>query len=59
MTLVALVFAEQGVAVDGEDGPGGLEVDDAGVGVGVDADAGAAAGAGGEVVDVAAEEDAT
>lgn len=60
---MALVFAEQGVAVDGEDGPGGLEVDDAGVGVGVgvgvDADAGAAAGAGGEVADVAAEEDAT
>lgn len=53
-------FAEQGVAVvEGENGPGGLEADDAGadvdVGVGVDA----AAGAGGEVADVAAEGDAT
>lgn len=53
-------FAEQGVAVvDGEDGPGGLEADDAGAGADVGVGADAAAGAGGEVADVAAEEEAT
>jgi hypothetical protein len=62
MTLMALVqgSAEQGVAVvDGEDGPGGLEADDAGADVGVGVDVDAAADAGAEVADVAAEGDAT
>lgn len=52
-------FAEQGVAVDGENGPGGRGADDAGAEVDAGVGADAAAGAGGEVADVAVEEGAT